>query len=109
MLFAEACVAVAIGYALARAWRLARPVIAWVSDGEDPPAAWRVAVALPRQLVARGGWQPLVIIGLPTSIFVTLKFDLPAYSALIIFTGAMLAVAARRPSTSSPPSSSCAP
>ncbi len=50
-------------------------------------------MTLPRQLAARNGWQPFLIVGLPVSIFFTLEFDLPAYSALIIFGGSAVAVA----------------
>jgi adenylate cyclase len=92
VLFAEASVAIAIGYVMVKAWRLARPVFEWVRGGDDTLAAWRAAAALPRELVVRNGWQPFAIVGVPISIFFTVWFELPAYSALIIFAGALVAV-----------------
>jgi adenylate cyclase len=91
-LFAEAAVAIAIGYVIAKAWRLARPVVDWVRDGGDALAAWRAAASLPRELVVRNGWQPFAIVSVPISVGFTIWFELPAYSALIIFAGALVAV-----------------
>jgi adenylate cyclase len=91
-LFAEAAVTIAIGYVIAKAWRLARPVVAWMRGGDDTLAAWRAAASLPRELVVRNGWQPFAIVGVPISIVFTVWFELPAYSALIIFGGALVAV-----------------
>jgi class 3 adenylate cyclase len=48
---------------------------------------------MPRQLVVANGWQPFAIVGVPVSIYATLEFELPAYTALIVFAGAMVAVA----------------
>ena len=93
---AEGTVTVALGYGLVRTWRHARPVIDWVRAGgpeRDALAVWRCAVAMPRQLVVVNGWQPFVIVGLPVAIYATIEFDLPAYSALIIFAGALVAIA----------------
>jgi class 3 adenylate cyclase len=92
-LFAEASVAIAIGWVMTQAWRAVRPVVEWTRGGGDAPAAWRAAAALPRELVVHNGWQPFVVAALPMSIFFTLEFDLPAYSALVIFAGALIAVA----------------
>jgi adenylate cyclase len=91
-LFAEAAVAIALGYVIAKAWRLARPVFEWMSGGDDTLAAWRAAASLPRELVVRNGWQPFAIVGVPIAVFFTVWFELPSYSALIIFAGALVAV-----------------
>jgi adenylate cyclase len=93
---AEAAVAVAVVYSVARAWQTARPVVHWVRHGrpdDDALEVWRCAARLPRQLVLANGWQPFPLVGVPVAIYSTLEFDLPLYSALIIFAGAMVAVA----------------
>lgn len=94
-LFAEACVAAAIAYAIVRSVKIAEPVIAWVRDGGPPGGAleaWRCGVSLPRQLIMRIGWAPFVIIAVPISVLFTVRLDLPAYSALIVFAGSVVAV-----------------
>jgi adenylate cyclase len=93
---AEGAVGVAVGVAATRAWRLMRPVVEWTrAGGEEEGAleAWRHAAALPRRLVVANGWPPFVIVGLPVAVYSTIEFDLPAYSALIVFAGSMVAVA----------------
>ena len=94
-LFAQACTVVAILNTVVKISKLARPVRDWIRTRDDAtaPRAWLAAVTLPRQLAARNGWQPFLIVGLPVSVFFTLEFDLPAYSALIIFAGSAVAVA----------------
>jgi adenylate cyclase len=93
---AEGAVAVAVAYSAARAWKLTRPVVAWTRAGgpeENALEVWRCAVALPRRLVVANGWPPFAIVGVPVAVYSTLEFELPAYSALIIFAGSMVAVA----------------
>jgi adenylate cyclase len=93
---AELSVAVALAYGISREAKLARPLIAWVREGRpesDALEVWHCAVALPRQLVLANGWRAFAIVGVPVSIYGTLELDLPAYSAPIIFAGAMVAVA----------------
>jgi adenylate cyclase len=95
-LFAQACTVVAILNTVVKMSKLAQPVRDWLRDRDDTDGAaraWLAAVTLPRQLAARNGWQPFLIVGLPVSVFFTLEFGLPAYSALIIFGGAAVAVA----------------
>jgi adenylate cyclase len=95
-LFAEAFTVAAILNTAVRVSKLAQPVRDWIRNRDDTDGAaraWLAAVSLPRQLAARNGWQPFLIVGLPVSIFFTLEFDLPAYSALIIFGGSAVAVA----------------
>jgi adenylate cyclase len=93
---AEGAVAVAVGYSMATAWRLVRPIVAWTRAGGPEEGAldvWRCAAGLPRRLVVANGWQPFAIVGVPVAIYSTAEFDLPAYSAVIIFAGAMVAIA----------------
>jgi adenylate cyclase len=94
--FAMLCVAVALAYAMVRTVRVARPVIDWVRAGGPPQDAlevWRCAVSLPRQLVVRIGWQPFALVSVPVAVIFSIRFDLPVYSGLIVFAGAILAVA----------------
>jgi adenylate cyclase len=93
---AEGAVAVAVAYTMTRAWRLARPIVDWVRGGgrqEEAHEVWRRAVALPRDMVIANGWPPFAIVGLPVAIYATIEFELPAYGALIVFVGSMVAVA----------------
>jgi adenylate cyclase len=93
---AEGAVLVAVAYALSREWKHARPIIAWVQAGRpdrDALEMWRCAVALPRQLVLANGWRAFATVCLPVAIYATIEFELPAYGAVIVFAGAMVAVA----------------
>jgi adenylate cyclase len=95
-LVAEGAVAVALAYSVLKARKLAEPMLAWLRGERGPEgalAAWRCAVALPRELVVHAGWQPFAIVGVPVAIYATVAFDLPAHSALIVFAGAQVAVA----------------
>jgi class 3 adenylate cyclase len=93
---AEGATLVAAAWSMARAWRLIRPVLAWLKGGADEDGAlgaWRCAAALPRRLLLANGWRPFVVIGVPVAVYSTLEFDLPVYSAAIVFAGAAVAVA----------------
>jgi adenylate cyclase len=93
---AELAVAAALVYSLISAWRISAPVRAWIRDERperDALEVWRCAAAIPRQFVVASGWQPFAIVGVPVSIYGTIELELPSYSALIIFAGAMVAVA----------------
>jgi adenylate cyclase len=92
-IFADVCVALSTGYMLWRGSRRVRPILDWIESRTGALEAWRAAVAVPRDLTLRVGWQPFLLIGVPVSIFATHVADLPAYSALIIFAGAAVAVA----------------
>ena len=73
-----------------------QPILAWTCAGgpeEDALEVWRCAVSLPRRMVVSNGWPPFAIVGVPVAIYSTIEFDLPAYSAVIVFAGAMVAVA----------------
>jgi adenylate cyclase len=88
-------VTVGVSYAIAREWRLSRPIIAWVRAGRpdaDALEVWRCAVTMPRRLVLANGWRALAIVALPLSVYATVEFDLPAYGAVIVVAGAVVAV-----------------
>ena len=93
---AETLVAVALVYTVAKAIKMAKPLAQWLRTRDPDGAfdAWHVAITIPRRLVFVNGWKPFAIISLPSAIFFTAELDLPAYSALIVFGGACLAVAA---------------
>ena len=96
MAVAEGATLVAVTWGLARAWKLTRPILAWMEgggDGEDALAAWPCAAALPRRLLLANGWRPFIVIGVPVSLYATFEFDLHVYSSVIVFAGAVVAVA----------------
>ena len=85
--------ALAAGYKKVR--RSSAPLRAWLDGdrGEKGAAdAWRTAVGLPLEFVSRQWWQPVVLIIVPTAVFVPIYLGLPAYSGLIIAAGAGVAV-----------------
>jgi len=93
---AEGATLAAVTWVIARAWRLTRPIIGWVRAGGPDEGAlevWRDAVSLPRAMAVANGWQPFVIVGVPVAVYSTFEFDLPVYSAAIIFAGTVVAVA----------------
>lgn len=93
--FSEAVCFVTVLYVIYRGWRIARPLMDWVGGRRDEAAsleAWRCGVQFPRQFVAVSGWKPFALVALPISFFVTVYLDLPAYSALILFAGTLVAV-----------------
>ena len=91
--FAEACVIASTAFMMWSGAHRIRPIVEWIDTRSDPLRAWRAAVAVPRDLTLKVGWQPFLLIGLPVSVFATIVADLPAYSAFIIFAGAAVAVA----------------
>jgi adenylate cyclase len=96
VLFSCATVLVALGAGFTKIRRSSRPLREWV-EGErgerGAPEAWRTAVGLPLEFVTRQWWQPVVLIILPTSIFIPIYLKLPAYSGLVIAAGTAVAVA----------------
>jgi class 3 adenylate cyclase len=96
--FVITAIAVTVGllWALLRTRGLARPLIDWLRNGKpasDALLAWRTAASLPRDYVVFNGLKPFLIVGIPISVFLTLDFHLPFYSAVIIFAGTCLAIA----------------
>lgn len=96
LLVAEGLTLLALVIVLVRAAGMTRPIAAWLCAGkpagEPATEAWRAAVSLPRRL-AIGAWQPFLVLALPFSIYFTVAFGLPAYSALAIFAGACVSIA----------------
>jgi class 3 adenylate cyclase len=92
---AEILVSLALVYTVAKAIKMAKPLSHWLRRREPDSAldAWLVAIEIPRRLVFVNGWKPFAIISLPGAIFFTVELGLPAYSALILFAGACVAVA----------------
>ena len=94
--FSEAFVMSAFAWTVLRGVRFAWPAVIWVARGrldEGAEDAWRAAVALPRDAIARAGWPAFVIAVAPLAVFLTLKFDLPYYSVGIIVAGGLVAIA----------------
>ncbi len=92
-IFAEACVLLSTSIMLWGGAKRVRPIIDWLEGHGDAHEAWRASVEVPRELTLKVGWQPFLLIGVPVSIFATIVAGLAAYSALIIFAGAAVAVA----------------
>lgn len=93
--FSEAVCLLAVLYVIYKGFRGVRPLVRWVAGERGPEAslqAWRCGVAFPRQFVAAAGWRPFALVSVPIAAFVTAWEGLPAYSALIIFAGALVAV-----------------
>ena len=92
----ELCVVAALAIGLLKARSMAAPLLRWMKEGRRPAhalEAWRTAVALPRDYVWRSGWLPFVMIAVPLSVIIPVLLDLPAWSAAIVFAGALVAVA----------------
>src|SRR5947208_2627000 len=93
--FACACVTVSLSVGGYKFSRKARPLFEWARGprGRDGAReAWHSAISLPVEFVTRGAWLPLVLVVTPVSIFITVELDLPAYSVLILFGAALVAV-----------------
>jgi adenylate cyclase len=94
--FAEVVCFVTILWVIYKGWCVGRPVISWVGGRRDERStlsAWRAGVRFPRDFVAVSGWKPFAFVSIPIAAFVTVYQELPAYSSLIIFAGALVAVA----------------
>ena len=94
--FAEALCLLTVLWVIYKGWRVARPIIGWVGGKRDEQAsleAWRTGVVFPREFAAVSGWKPFAWIAIPIAIFMTIYHGLPAYTGVIIFAGALVAVA----------------
>jgi adenylate cyclase len=90
------CIALGLGFGIRGARGRAAPLLEWARGprGRDGAAeAWRAAVGLPVEVVTRSLWQPIVFVAIPVSVFATAHLGLPWYSELIVFAGAMVAIA----------------
>jgi len=90
---ALACVAVSTTFMMIGGARRLRPILRWMKERTGADEAWRTAIALPRDLTLRVGWQPFLLIGAPVAVFATIIADRPPYEAFIIFAGAAVAIA----------------
>lgn len=93
--FAEAFVMAAFAWVAFRAARSIWPVVRWVASGrgsEGAREAWEAGVRFPREAIVRAGWPPFVVASVPLSAFLTVKFDLPYYSAAVIFAASLVAI-----------------
>ena len=94
--FVEAVCLLTVIYVIGKGWWASRPLVRWVSGQRDEASsyeAWRAGVTFPRDFVARVGWKPFALVSIPTAVFATIYQDLPAYAGVIIFAGALVAVA----------------
>src|SRR5215210_5858834 len=86
VLFSWGTVVLALAAGFKKVRRSSGPLREWVegSRGRDGAAeAWRTAVGLPLEFVTRQWWQPVVLIIIPTAVFIPIYLGLPAYSALV--------------------------
>jgi class 3 adenylate cyclase len=96
VLFTWACVFVAMLSGAAKLRRDLAPLTHWIRGSREErgaAAAWRAAVSLPREVVMREVWRPVVFVAIPVAVFITLELGLPPYSILICASGALVAVA----------------
>ena len=94
--FAEVWVLIALGYTFVKTKLLIRPLTDWLRDGrprEGVGRAWKTAVSFPRDFVECTGFIPFLLVALPVSAYFTYEFELPVYSAGIIFGGTTVSVA----------------
>ena len=94
--FAEAVTLLTVIWVIVKGWFVTRPLMRWVGGQRDEQSsleAWRAGVTFPRQFVAGVGWKPFALVSIPVSVFVTIYQDLPAYAGVILFAGALVAVA----------------
>jgi adenylate cyclase len=94
--FAEAVCLLTVLWVIIKGWFVVQPLTRWIAGERDEKSsleAWRAGVTFPRQFVAGVGWKPFALVAIPVSVFATLYQELPAYGGLIIFAGALVAVA----------------
>jgi len=94
--FAEAVCLLTVVWVIVKGWFVTRPLMRWIGgqrDEESSLEAWRAGVTFPRQFVAGVGWKPFALVSIPIAVFATIYQDLPAYGGLILFAGALVAVA----------------
>jgi len=95
VLFSWATVLLALAAGYRKVRRSSRPLREWMArerGTKGAAEAWRTAVGLPLEFVSRQWWQPVVLIILPTAVFIPIYLKLPATSALVVAAGAAVAV-----------------
>jgi class 3 adenylate cyclase len=91
-----ACVLVALLSSTVKLKRDLEPLFHWIGGSREERgavAAWRAAVSLPREVIMREAWRPVVFVVIPVALYITVELDLPPYSLLVLAAGAMVAVA----------------
>ena len=94
--FSWICVTLALLVGTGKMRRDLRPLQGWVRGERGERGAleaWRAAVSLPREVVVREAWRPMVFVVWPVAIFITAELDLPPWSVLVCAAGATVAVA----------------
>jgi adenylate cyclase len=96
VLFSWACVFVALITGFPAQRRELEPLLGWIRGNREERvalSAWESAVALPRLMIVRETWRPILLCVVPVSIYITAELELPVYSVLICCSGALVAVA----------------
>jgi class 3 adenylate cyclase len=96
VVFSWACVGLALLVGTKKMRRDLAPLQEWVRGERGERGAleaWRAAVSLPREVVMREGWRPMVFVVWPVAIYITAELDLPPWSLLVCAAGATVAVA----------------
>ena len=96
VVFSWICVILALFVGTGKMRRDLAPLQEWVRGERGERGAleaWRAAVSLPRQMVTREAWRPMVFVVGPVAIFITAELDLPPWSLLVCAAGATVAVA----------------
>jgi len=96
LLVTDGSVALGLAYNAWTGRKVAQPLIDWITQGrpsETALEAWRTTAGLPRDFIVCNGWQPFALVAVPISVYVTLEFNLPFYSAGIVFAGILVAIA----------------
>jgi adenylate cyclase len=94
--FSSGCVMVALLSSSHKLRRDIAPLQAWIRGTREERgalAAWQAAVSLPREVVMREAWRPILLVALPVSFFITWELGLPYTSIVVLAAGAMVAVA----------------
>ena len=94
--FAEAVCFLTVLWVMLKGWFVTRPLVRWIGGQRDEASsleAWRAGVTFPREFVARVTWKPFALVAIPISVFATMYQDLPPYAGVILFAGALVAVA----------------
>jgi adenylate cyclase len=93
---AEALVLVENVFAIRGVYKVLEPVRRWLQGARgarETVEAWRTLVDLPASFVRRRWVSPVFLTSLPWCVYAAFELDLPAYSVVILFAGAMVTLA----------------
>ena len=96
VLVAWGCTALALFSGAGKLLRDLKPLTDWIRGTHEERgamAAWQAAVSLPREVVMREAWRPIVFVAAPVAIYITAELGLPPHSAFVLAAGALVAVA----------------